>query len=49
MFVVLADPDGDAASDDFQEIVADAVAPLADDPAVDEIITYADTGDARFL
>jgi uncharacterized membrane protein YdfJ with MMPL/SSD domain len=49
IFVILADPDGDAASDDFQALLADAVAPLANDPAVDEIVTYADTGDARFL
>ncbi len=49
IFVILADPDGDAASDAFQEVVAGAVAPLAEDPAVDEIITHADNGDARFL
>jgi uncharacterized membrane protein YdfJ with MMPL/SSD domain len=49
IFVILADPNGDAASDDFQEVVSDAVAPLADDPSVDEIITYADSGDARFV
>jgi uncharacterized membrane protein YdfJ with MMPL/SSD domain len=49
IFVILVDPDGDAASDAFQEVVADTVGPLADDPAVDEIITYADNGDARFL
>ena len=32
IFVILADPEGDAASDSFQDVVADAVAPLADDP-----------------
>jgi RND superfamily putative drug exporter len=49
IFVILEDPDGDAASADFQETVDEAVAPLLDDPAVDEIVTYADTRDARFL
>ena len=49
IFVILEDPDGDAASAAFQETVDEAVAPLLDDPAVDEIVTYADTQDARFL
>jgi RND superfamily putative drug exporter len=49
IFVIMGDPAGDAASADFQQTVADAVEPLASDPAVDEIITYADNGDARFL
>ncbi len=49
IFVILRDPDGDAASPAFQDVVDEAVAPLADDPAVDEIITYADNGDPRFL
>ena len=45
MIVILTDPDGDAAREAFQATVADAVAPLADDPVVDEILTYADVGD----
>jgi RND superfamily putative drug exporter len=49
IFVILRDADGDAASPAFQEVVDDTVAPLLDDPAVDEIITYADNGDPRFL
>ncbi|HEX5040237.1 MAG TPA: MMPL family transporter [Candidatus Limnocylindria bacterium] len=49
MIVLFTDPDGDAASPAFQETVSDAVAPLADDPAVDEIVTYADIGDPSFL
>jgi uncharacterized membrane protein YdfJ with MMPL/SSD domain len=49
IFVILEDPDGDAASAAFQDTVAAAVDPLNGDPAVDEIITYADTQDARFL
>ena len=44
MIVLFTDPDGDAGSATFQETVADAVAPLADDPSVDEIVTYADIG-----
>ncbi|MEX0631155.1 MAG: MMPL family transporter [Chloroflexota bacterium] len=49
IFVILRDPAGDAASPEFQGVVADAVAPLADDPVVHEIITYADNGDPRLL
>jgi RND superfamily putative drug exporter len=49
MIVIFTDPDGDAASDDFQATVADAVAPLADEPIVDEILTYADVGDETFV
>ena len=49
MIVIFTDPDGDAASDDFQATVADAVAPVADEPLVDEIITYADVGDDSFI
>ncbi|MGH2488363.1 MAG: hypothetical protein ACRDFR_01920, partial [Candidatus Limnocylindria bacterium] len=47
VFVILRDPDGDAASDEFQRVVADAVAPLTEDPVVDEIVTYADGADPR--
>jgi RND superfamily putative drug exporter len=49
LFVILRDPAGDAASEAFADVVDDAVAPLADDPAVDDITTYADTGDPRLL
>jgi RND superfamily putative drug exporter len=49
ILVILEDPDGDAGSEAFQSVLADTVEPLLDDPAVDEIITYADNGDPRFL
>ena len=49
MIVIFTDPDGDAASPAFQETVAEAVAPLADEPIVDEILTYADVNDATFV
>jgi uncharacterized membrane protein YdfJ with MMPL/SSD domain len=43
MLVLFEDPEGDAASPAFQEIVADTLEPIADDPLVDEITTYADS------
>jgi uncharacterized membrane protein YdfJ with MMPL/SSD domain len=49
MIVLFTDPEGDAGSDDFQAIVADAVEPLAGEPIVDEILTYADIGDPSFV
>jgi RND superfamily putative drug exporter len=49
LFVILRDPAGDAASDAFAAVVDESVAALADDPAVDEIVTYADSGDSRQL
>jgi uncharacterized membrane protein YdfJ with MMPL/SSD domain len=49
MIVIFTDPDGAADSPDFQATVADSVAPLADEPNVDEILTYADVGDPSFL
>jgi uncharacterized membrane protein YdfJ with MMPL/SSD domain len=49
MIVLFTDPDGDAGSPAFQATVAGAVAPLADDPTVDEIVTYADIADPSFL
>ncbi|MDQ2674153.1 MAG: MMPL family transporter, partial [Chloroflexota bacterium] len=49
MIVLFTDPEGDAASSAFQETVADAVAPLADEPIVDEILTYAEVGDETFI
>ena len=49
LIVILTDPDGAADSAAFQETVSDAVAPLADEPSVNEILTYADVGDPSFL
>ena len=49
MIVLFTDPDGDAGSDDFQATVTNAVQPLADEPIVDEILTYADIGDPSFV
>ena len=49
LIVVFTDPDGAAGSPAFQETVAAAVAPLADEPGVDGILTYADVGDPSFL
>jgi uncharacterized membrane protein YdfJ with MMPL/SSD domain len=49
LIVVLTDPDGDAASADFQATVDEAVAPLADEPIVSEILTYTDVGDPSFV
>jgi uncharacterized membrane protein YdfJ with MMPL/SSD domain len=49
MIVIFTDPDGDAASDDFQQTVADAMAPVAEEPTVDEIVTYADVRDDAFV
>lgn len=43
MIVLFTDPAGDAASESFQRIVAETLEPLADDPIVDEITTYADS------
>jgi RND superfamily putative drug exporter len=49
LIVIFTDPDGAADSDDFQSTVADSVAPLDDEPIVDEILTYADVGDPSFM
>ncbi len=49
MIVIFTDPDGEAGSPGFQSTVSDAVAPLADEPIVDEILTYADVGDPSFV
>ncbi|MEO5985826.1 MAG: MMPL family transporter [Candidatus Limnocylindria bacterium] len=49
MLVLFTDPDGDAASDAFQATVAAAVAPLAADPIVSEVLTFADVGDSGFV
>ena len=49
LIVILTDPDGDAASAEFQATVADTVAPLEDEALVSEILTYADVGDPSFI
>jgi len=49
LIVIFTDPDGAADSDAFQATVADSVARLAEEPTVDEILTYADVGDPSFL
>ena len=49
MIVIFTDPDGDAASDRFQGIVADAVEPLRGEALVDGIVTYADIEDPAFV
>ncbi len=49
LIVILADPDGDAASPEFQATVAESVAPLTDEALVGEILTYADVGDPSFV
>ncbi len=49
LIVILGDPDGDAASPEFQATVAESVAPLSDEAVVSEILTYADVGDPSFL
>jgi RND superfamily putative drug exporter len=49
LVVLFTDPEGDAGSPAFQEAVAEAVAPLADEPIVAEILTYADVGDRSFV
>ena len=43
MLVILEDPEGDAASPAFQEVVSETLQPIADEPLVDEITTYADS------
>ena len=43
MLLTFTDPDGNAASPDFQARVAEAVEPVAGDPLVSEITTYGDT------
>ena len=49
LFVIFTDPEGEAASPEFQETVRDAVAPLADEPIVEEIVTFEDVGDPSFV
>jgi RND superfamily putative drug exporter len=43
MLVIFTDPDGDAASAEFQATVQDSLTAVADDDAVDRILTYADS------
>ncbi|MBA2263295.1 MAG: MMPL family transporter, partial [Chloroflexi bacterium] len=43
MLVIFEDPTGDAASAEFQQLVAESLEPIAGDPLVDEITTYADS------
>ncbi len=49
LLVIFRDPAGDARSEAFAQTVSDSVAPLADDPSVTEILTYATTGDTKFV
>ena len=43
MIVLFTDPDGDAGSEEFQSLVAEALEPIADDPLVSDVTTYADS------
>ena len=49
LIVILTDPDGDAASLEFQATVAESVVPLTDEAVVSEVLTYADVGDPSFV
>ncbi|MCA1588125.1 MAG: MMPL family transporter [Chloroflexi bacterium] len=49
LFVIFTDAEGAAASPEFQETVREAVAPLADEPIVEEIVTFEDVGDPSFV
>jgi RND superfamily putative drug exporter len=49
MLVVYRDPDGDAASPDFQAIIDASLARVDDDPAVTKIQTYGSTGAPALL
>jgi uncharacterized membrane protein YdfJ with MMPL/SSD domain len=42
MLLIFRDPDGDAASPAFQATVRDSLTDVADDSAVDRVVTYAD-------
>ena len=44
MLVLYRAPDGDATDPEFQERVRDSLAPISDDPAVDRIETWGETG-----
>ena len=49
LIVIFTDPAGEAGSERFGRTVADAVAPLAGEPIVDRILTYAEVGDPAFV
>jgi RND superfamily putative drug exporter len=49
MIVIFTDPDGDAASAEFQDTVSETMAPLEDEAIVDDVLTYADLGDPSFV
>ncbi len=49
MIVLFTDPDGDAASPEFQAAVAETLEPLEDDPLVSDITTYAESGAPQLL
>lgn len=49
MIVLFTDPDGDAASDAFQALVAEALDPIRDDSLVDGITTWADAPTPQLL
>jgi uncharacterized membrane protein YdfJ with MMPL/SSD domain len=49
MIVVFRDPAKDAGSAAFQKEVADSVRKVADDPVVDDVLTYATVQDPKFL
>ena len=49
MLVVYVDPDGNAASSDFQAMVEASLVHVADDPSVTKVQTYASTGAPALL
>ncbi|HEY6608856.1 MAG TPA: MMPL family transporter [Candidatus Limnocylindria bacterium] len=49
MIVLFTDPDGDAASPEFQAIVAETLEPLEGDPLVSDITTYGESGAPQLL
>jgi uncharacterized membrane protein YdfJ with MMPL/SSD domain len=49
MIVVYRDPARDAGSPAFQRQVADSLGKVADDPVVDDVLTYATVQDPKFL
>ena len=49
LIVIATDPDGDAASPEFQATLSESVAALGEEPVVSEILTYADVGDPSFI
>ncbi|HEX6475531.1 MAG TPA: MMPL family transporter [Candidatus Limnocylindria bacterium] len=49
MLLIFKDPDGDAASPAFQATVKDSLTDVADDSAVDRVVTYADAPSSELL